>query len=396
MPPKRKRTDDPIAEAAPTRATRSSARKTAPSEASTSRSAAKTAKEGSGEQPEAGVPPTKKTKTTKATAKTTTAATNNTKTTSVKKSTTSSSKAYFLSTPPLHQDAITGTLNAARMGFLSSLCCAHNVKTVYSDDDVIVQKKGSIAESQTPTTINEPPPIPARVKPPPARLPVNEPYSAARAQALFKDYEDSDEPNTIGSEGFARLCNDAEIAMDGPLPLILAWQLGTKEMMKITADEWSKGTESLKISNLPALTLAVSDLEDVLVLNKAIPTQRAKKDVYDKTTYWKYCQDKKASFNQLYMFCFALVKPEHSKNIDMETATALWSVLLTPQYPLMGEVIGFIGDNPTVYKAANKDLWSMMLEFCQTVNPNLSDYEGDGAWPTLLDTFVAWKKGSIE
>ncbi|KAG6845726.1 hypothetical protein H0H87_004992 [Tephrocybe sp. NHM501043] len=140
--------------------------------------------------------------------------------------------------------------------------------------------------------------------------------------------------------------------------------------------------------------MAVGDLEDALILNKVATTQKSKKDAYDKSAYWNYCQNKKASFNKLYMFCFTLVKPEQSKNIDMETAIALWSVLLAPQYPLMGEVISFIGENPTVYKAANKDLWSMMLEFCETVNPNLSDYESEGAWPTLLDNFVTFKKGS--
>ncbi|KNZ75494.1 DCN1-like protein 5 [Termitomyces sp. J132] len=181
--------------------------------------------------------------------------------------------------------------------------------------------------------------------------------------------------------------------MEGALPLILAWQFGTKEMMKITEEEWRKGTGSLKISNLPTLSMAVRDLEDLLILDKPMPQKKSKKDVYDKAAYWKYSQDRKASFNQLYMFCFTLVKPAQSKNIDMETATALWSVLLVPKYPLMGEVVAFIGDHPTTYRAANKDLWSMMLEFCDTVNPNLSDYESDEAWPTLLDNFVAWKKG---
>ena len=56
-----------------------------------------------------------------------------------------------------------------------------------------------------------------------------------------------------------------------------------------------------------------------------------------------------------------------------------------------------------------------MLEFAQTVNPNLENYETDGvrcvpldhflsessngnekAWPTLLDEFVVWKKGKME
>lgn len=30
------------------------------------------------------------------------------------------------------------------------------------------------------------------------------------------------------------------------------------------------------------------------------------------------------------------------------------------------------------YKAANKDLWSMTLEFCETINPNLDNFEADG------------------
>jgi len=112
-----------------------------------------------------------------------------------------------------------------------------------------------------------------------------------------------------------------------------------------------------------------------------------------KTEFRKLCADIKTSFRAFYSFCFTLVKPEQSKNIDMETASALWSVLLVPKYPLMGEVVDFINERLNTYKAANKDLWSMMLEFCETVNPNLSDYESDGAWPTLLDNFVQWKKG---
>ncbi|KAG6845725.1 hypothetical protein H0H87_004991 [Tephrocybe sp. NHM501043] len=210
---KRKRNEDSAtADAEPsTRATRSSARNstnTSPA-ASTSKTAAKKAKEDDGDQSELEVPPPKKSKATKSSTKATPA---KTKTTKGKKSAGSPT----------------------------------NVKTVYSDDGVIAQK-GSIPETSTPTTINEPPPIPAPKPPPPSRSSsTNEPYSAARAHALFQEYEDNDDPNTIGSEGFVRLCTDANIAMDGSQPLLLAWQLGTKEMMKITAEEWRKGTESLK------------------------------------------------------------------------------------------------------------------------------------------------------
>ncbi|KAG6868281.1 hypothetical protein C0993_005566 [Termitomyces sp. T159_Od127] len=158
-------------------------------------------------------------------------------------------------------------------------------------------------------SLNESPLLPAKVQSSWLRPTSNEPYSAEHAQALFKNYEDTEEHNTIGADGFVRLCNDAEIAMEGALPLILAWQFGTKEMMKITEEEWRKGTGCLKISNLPALNAVVRDLEDLLILNAPLPPKKPKKDVYDKTAYWKYSQDRKSSFRQLYMFSFALVKP---------------------------------------------------------------------------------------
>jgi DCN1-like protein 4/5 len=74
----------------------------------------------------------------------------------------------------------------------------------------------------------------------------NEPYTSQRSLSLFKSYADSDDPNVIGPEGYEKLCSDANLPLDGALPLILAWQVGSKEMAKITKDEWTSGTESLK------------------------------------------------------------------------------------------------------------------------------------------------------
>lgn len=50
----------------------------------------------------------------------------------------------------------------------------------------------------------------------------------------------------MGPEGLEQLCNDAGIAMDGALPLILSWQVGCKEMLTITIEEWQKTMEELK------------------------------------------------------------------------------------------------------------------------------------------------------
>ncbi|TFY57440.1 hypothetical protein EVJ58_g7019 [Rhodofomes roseus] len=226
--------------------------------------------------------------------------------------------------------------------------------------------------------------IPAK----PAKPSAPAPYSAASAISLFNSYADPDDPTVIGPEGFERLCSDAEISLEGALPLILAWQLHASEMANITKSEWEKTTSELRISNLTSLSTALHDLEDLLLLDKpalrpqvADPFPAAKKksavsspassDPYNRSRYYGYTSDTSKAFNELYAFCFALAKPPQARNIDMETASAFWSVLLVPKYPLMADILQFINEKGT-YKGANKDLWTM-------------------AWPTTLDDFVAWK-----
>ncbi|KAF9448907.1 DUF298-domain-containing protein [Macrolepiota fuliginosa MF-IS2] len=182
--------------------------------------------------------------------------------------------------------------------------------------------------------------------------------------------------------------------MESSVPLILAWQMEAKEMAKISKEEWLSGTQALRIPSPQQLSIALTDLENLLIYGKP-PIKKTKTDPYDRTRYYGYASDPKDAFHKLYIYCFMLVKPPSSKNIEMETAAAFWSVLLGPKYPLMKEVLDYINEKGT-YRAANKDLWNMMLEFCETVNPNLDNFEADGAWPTLLDEFATWKKAKSE
>ncbi|KAI0637424.1 Cullin binding-domain-containing protein [Trametes polyzona] len=126
---------------------------------------------------------------------------------------------------------------------------------------------------------------------------------------------------------------------------------------------------------------------------KKAPGPSANAEPYDRRKYYQYAADKEKAFSELYTFCFNLAKPPTGRNIDMDTASAFWSVLVAPRYPLMNDILKFIAEKGT-FKGVNKDLWTMTLEFCRTVHPDLSNYEADGAWPTMLDDFVLWKKAS--
>lgn len=70
-------------------------------------------------------------------------------------------------------------------------------------------------------------------------------YSEQRAEALFSQFADEDSPGVIGAEGFERLCSQAQVPLDGALPLLLSWQLDSQEMGKISKEEWMKAAAVL-------------------------------------------------------------------------------------------------------------------------------------------------------
>ena len=47
-------------------------------------------------------------------------------------------------------------------------------------------------------------------------------------------------------------------------------------------------------------------------------------------------------------------------------------------------------------KAVSKDTWMQLLEFSRKIKADFSDYDEDGAWPTLIDDFVEQARGTGE
>jgi DCN1-like protein 4/5 len=78
--------------------------------------------------------------------------------------------------------------------------------------------------------------------------------------------------------------------------------------------------ECVRISSLPVLAQALTELDDLLIRDKQTVTRsaptmsQAKKksgarEPYNRTRYWQYASDRKATFSELYQFCFILAKP---------------------------------------------------------------------------------------
>ncbi|KZV70637.1 DUF298-domain-containing protein [Peniophora sp. CONT] len=264
------------------------------------------------------------------------------------------------------------------MGFFSALCCIpgpSKPRRLREANEVSVDRLRS-PEAKAP--------IPA--------APAFEPYNAKAADHLFAEYADADDPNTIDPDGLANLCTAAQISMEGAMPLLLSWQMDETEMMKLTKEHWIKATGELQISSLPALALALNELYDLLILRKPPVKPKDGREPYNRARYNLYARDPKKAFGEFYGYLYKLVTPPGSRNIEVDTALTLWTVTLAPAYPVVTEVVEFVNEAGS-FKAVNKDLWSMMLEFCNTVKADLSNYDADdGAWPTMIDDFVDWKK----
>ncbi|CAE6472806.1 unnamed protein product [Rhizoctonia solani] len=225
-------------------------------------------------------------------------------------------------------------------------------------------------------------------------------FTLERVQAMFDKYTDEDDSNVIGAEGMERLCTEASVPMDGALPLLIAWSVKAKTLGTITRSEFTDSFGKLKIDTPEKMALMALDLNSLFFgCNIADQASRMSlvnngqdSDSYDRAQLRSFQRNAESAYAKFYSFCFGLVKPPQSRNIDMETSMAFWSVILAPKYSIASELLEFIAEKDT-YKAVTKDLWGMTLEFCKTVQPDLTGLdEEEAAWPTLLDDFVEWKK----
>ncbi|KOS21000.1 Defective in cullin neddylation protein 1 [Escovopsis weberi] len=105
-----------------------------------------------------------------------------------------------------------------------------------------------------------------------------------------------------------------------------------------------------------------------------------------------------ALFRKVYRYAFVAGREGDQKALSLENALVYWGMLFSaPGMPWKGKDHDWLAMwqkflKETWTRSVNKDMWNMTLQFAvkSMEDETLSFWNEDGAWPSVIDDFVAW------
>ncbi|KAI8553204.1 hypothetical protein RHMOL_Rhmol06G0326100 [Rhododendron molle] len=189
------------------------------------------------------------------------------------------------------------------------------------------------------------------------------PYAdTRRVEELYNRYKDP-YVDMILVDGITLLCNDLQVDPQDIVMLVLSWHMKAATMCEFSKEEFIGGLQALGIDSLEKLRdriqLMRSELKD------------------------------EQKFREIYGFAFGWAKEKGQKSLALDTAIGMWQLLFEAKHwPLVDHWCQFLQARHN--KAISRDTWSQLLEFARMVDPMLSNYDAEGAWPYLIDEFVEY------
>nr|XP_029117201.1 DCN1-like protein 1 isoform X2 [Elaeis guineensis] len=164
-------------------------------------------------------------------------------------------------------------------------------------------------------------------------------------------------------DGVSLLCNDLQVEPQDIVMLVVSWHMKAATMCEFSRQEFISGLQSLGVDSIEKF-------------REKIPSLRAELKDENK-------------FREIYNFAFGWAKDQGQKSLALDTAIGMWQLLFAEKHwPLVDYWCQFLQVRHN--KAISRDTWSQLLEFAKTIDPQLSNYDAEGAWPYLIDEFVEY------
>jgi len=187
-------------------------------------------------------------------------------------------------------------------------------------------------------------------------------------EGIFRKYASPKNPDCMQANEIINFCEDISLDPTSLPLLVMAWKFKCKKQCVFTRQEFVDGMYELGCDSLEKL-------------KSSIPNMMSEVD-----------SSKSESFKQLYRFTFGYAKEEGKKNLDIETATAYWGLLLENKFVFLGLWKEFLsGADGGKRNTIPVDTWNVTLDFVNQVT-SFDQYDTEGAWPTLLDEFVEYAR----
>ncbi|KAJ9562684.1 hypothetical protein OSB04_007844 [Centaurea solstitialis] len=182
----------------------------------------------------------------------------------------------------------------------------------------------------------------------------------------------------IMADGISTLCNDVQVDPQDIVMLVVSWHMKAATMCEFSKQEFVGGLQSLGIDSLEKFRERIpfmrSELKDDRLYH------------YHSIFFYLVASEK---FKEIYNFAFGWAKEKGQKSLALDTAIGMWQLLFEEkQWPLVDHWCQFLQARHN--KAISRDTWSQLLEFARSVDPTLSNYDAEGAWPYLIDEFVEY------